>query len=223
MKNTPLTQSCQRLVIELKILNTGSSYVHWSHNRVTTVHVSSRWHNIGDNKLLSLIFRFCSSEDMVLNINFIIGIKDLQWVYICKRSSRHAESDPFAHCTAPCSYSFFSVWPISNWNGILRIIPRSFNSRTDSNSNRLCWFWRTFEYNQASKSTWKCRISYEIPTCIDSRPSDPRRMTNIIVEMESNVNCPSFLRKITQYFNSNGLTRNSVKTSVMVFSEFWSG
>ena len=191
---------------------------------VTTVHVSSWWLYISDNVSFSLAFWFCSSKIMELYINSIINFKNFLGINVCERCSWHAESDPFTNCTAPGSDSLFSVWPIINGSGILRIIPRSLNCRTDSDLNGLFWSSKTFEDDQTSESTWKCRRFFsEFPTGVNSRPSDPRIMVNVIVWMESDWNRPSGGWKITQYFDSNSFARDSIKSSVMKFSEFWGG
>jgi len=191
---------------------------------VTTVHVSSWWLYISDNVSFSLAFWFCSSKIMELYINSIINFKNFLGINVCERCSWHAESDPFTNCTAPGSDSLFSVWPIINGSGILRIIPRSLNCRTDSDLNGLFWSSKTFEDDQTSESTWKCRHFFsEFPTGVNSRPSDPRIMVNVIVIMESDWNRPSGGWKITQYFDSNSFARDSIKSSVMKFSEFWGG
>ena len=223
MEKTPLAQSFQGSVIEIKMRITGSRNIHVSDDWVTTMHVSNWWLYISDNVLFSLAFWCCSSKSMIFDINFIIIVKNLRWINVCERCSWHAESDPFTNCTAPGSDSLFPVWPISNGSDILRIIPRSLNRMTNFDFNGLLWSWRTFEDYQTSKPTWKCRISSEFPTGENSRPSDPRRMINVIVIMESNQNRPSGGWKSTKNFNCYILARDSVKSSVMKFFKVWSG
>ena len=176
MENTPIPQSFQGCLIEKKIRITGSRNIQMSDDWVTTVHVSRWWLYISDNVSFSLAFWFCSSKLMVFFINSIINSKNVRGINVCERWSWHAESDPFTNCTAPGSDSLFSVWPILNGSGILRIIPRSLNCRSDSDF-KLFWFFKTFEDDQTSESAWKCRrFLSEWPTGVNSRPSDPRRM-----------------------------------------------
>lgn len=221
MEKTPVSWSSQFCVVKLELRVWRSGNIQHGNDGISAVHVSCGWFDIRDNVSFPLCLWLWSSEYVVFNVNIVISIEDLEWINICPWCSWHTEPDPFSLCAAPGSNRIFSDCPISNWSGILRIIPRSFNCRTDSYRDSFAGPWRIFQNNQTSEATWESSVSSQVSSVKDCGPSDPRLMVSVVVKMESNWDFPCCVWKRSKNFNGNGLTWNSIKSSMVILSEIW--